>query len=83
MCVYVSAMEPRCCPRHRRVLRFFCFRSAFNANSANNFNAFEFLGRSIENALKNVVQFNLAVVVAAVAVAVECFVGTVVTDRKG
>lgn len=62
---------------------FFCFRSAFNENSANNFNAFEFLGRSIENALKNVVQFNLAVVVAAVAVAVECFVGTVVTDRKG
>lgn len=59
--------------------RFFCFRSVFNANSANNFNAFEFLGRSIENALQNMVQFNLAAVVAAAAV--ECFVVTVVTDR--
>lgn len=61
------------------MLRFFCFRTVFNANSANNFNAFEFLGRSIENALQNMVQFNLAAVVAA---AVECFVVTVVTDRK-
>lgn len=60
------------------MLRFFCFRTVFNANSANNFNAFEFLGRLIENALQNMVQFNLAVVVAA---AVECFVVTVVTDR--